>query len=236
MTRQHITLPGDAAHGDPESPAVAIVPEGARRAVVVIHEIFGPQPEIERVLDRFAAAGYAAIAPDLFFQGLLPCLRQFFPAMWTGEEVAPVRQAQRARAWVAEQIGIPENKVGLIGFCFGGGFALLAGHGWGAVSSNYGPCPAPEVLRRLSPTIACYGGRDLSTRCDQRRLEKALDELEIEHEVHVFDNVGHAFLTDGSHPIAEALTWPLLRVTYDPATAAEGWRRILAFFDRYLGA
>lgn len=233
--RQHVTLPGDAAHGDPASPAVAIVPEGARRAVVVIHEIFGPQPEIERVLDRFAAAGYAAIAPDLFFRGKLPCLRVVFEAMRSGGEVAPVRQAFRARAWVAAQAGVPENRVGLIGFCFGGGFALLAGRGWGAVSSNYGVCPAPEALRGLSPTIACFGGRDVPMRRERRKLEAFLTEDGVDHEVHVFDQAGHSFLTDGHHPIASTLTWPLLHVSYDPATAEDGWRRILAFFDRRLG-
>jgi len=232
--RQEVTLPGDAAHGDPESPAVAMVPAMPRGGVVVIHEVFGPQPEIERVVARFAAAGYGAIAPDLFFRGKLPCLRAVFEAMRSGEEIAPVRQARRARAWIAARTGVAEDRVGLIGFCFGGGFALLAGRGWGAVSANYGTCPSPDLLQGLPPTIACYGGRDLAMRREQRKLARVLASLGPEHEMHVFENAGHAFLTDGHHPIASALTWPLLHVRYDAATAEEGWQRILGFFARHL--
>jgi carboxymethylenebutenolidase len=231
-----IRLPGDPQHGDPESPATAVVPPDARRAVVVIHEIFGPQPEIDRVVLRFARAGYGAVAPDLFFRGRLACLRAVFRAMQTGEDVGPVRQALRARRWIADRTGVPESRVGLIGFCFGGGFALLAGRGWGAVSANYGSCPAPDVLRGVAPTIACYGGRDRAMRRDQRKLAQLLPALGSEHELHVFENAGHSFLTDGVHPIASALSWPLMHVRYDAETAEEGWRRILAFFDRHLGA
>ncbi len=59
-----ITIP--AGEGAPATPAVAILPRGAERGVVVIHEIFGRQPEIDRAALRLAAAGYAAVAPDLF--------------------------------------------------------------------------------------------------------------------------------------------------------------------------
>lgn len=232
--REAITLQADPQHGDPASPAVAFVPAGAKRGMVVIHEIFGPQPEIERVGVRLAAAGYAVVAPDLFHRGKLPCIRSVFRAMKTGEDIAAVRQAHRARAWLAERAGLDTSKIGIIGFCFGGGFALLAGKGWGAVSANYGACPEPAVLQRLGPTIACFGGRDLSMRSHQKRLATILPTLGIEHELHVFENAGHSFLTDGHHPILSALSSPVMHIKYDAATAEEGWTRILAFFDRAL--
>lgn len=225
----------DPGTRDPACPAYARIPGGAKKGVVVIHEIFGPQPEIERVVERLAAAGYAAIAPDLFHHGRVSCMRSVMGAMKTGEDVPAVRQARRARAWLSERAGLAPSQIGIIGFCFGGGFALLAGKGWGAVSANYGVCPEPHVLEGLGPTIACYGGRDRSMRAAQHRLEKELPRLGPQHEMHVFEGAGHSFLTDGHHPIAAALSWPLMHVKYDRDRAEDGWKRILSFFDRALG-
>ncbi len=53
MNGHEVTLPGAPARGDPTAPGYAALPPGATRAVVVIHEIFGRQPEIDRVVDRF---------------------------------------------------------------------------------------------------------------------------------------------------------------------------------------
>ena len=149
-----LTVP--ASGGAPDTPAFAIVPPGARRGVVVIHEIFGRKPEIDRVVERFAAAGYAAVAPDLFHRGKFACLRDVFRAMKTGDGVA-AQQGRNARAWLCEQTGIAPEHVGLIGFCFGGGFALTAGAGWGAVSANYGTLPIRRrcaTSGRSSPATA----------------------------------------------------------------------------------
>jgi carboxymethylenebutenolidase len=234
MPGTEVTIPGDAAHGDAPSPAYANTPAGATRGVVVIHEIFGRQPDIDRVVDRFATRGYAAVAPDLFHEGALRCIRSVFSAMRSGEEVAPVRQAQRARRWLCAQAGLRDAQVGIVGFCFGGGFALLAGAGWGAVSTNYGEVPPTERMRGIGPVIGCYGGRDLPFRNKGRVLTERLAPLGVVPEVHTFPTAGHAFLTEGDHPIATVLMGPILHPGYDPMAAPEAWRRIEAFFDRHL--
>ncbi len=236
MNGHEITLPGDPARGDPTSPGYAALPPGATRAVVVIHEIFGRQPEIDRVVDRFAARGYAAVAPDLFAHGRLACIRAVMRAAQTGDDVAAVRLAHRARAWLSEKTGIPYERIGLIGFCFGGGFALVAGAGWAAVSTNYGDVPSAERMRGIGPVIACYGGRDVPFRKAPEQLRARLATVGVTPEVHVFPSAGHAFLTDGHHPIASALTWPIMHVKYNPQAADEGWAKIEGFFDRHLGA
>jgi carboxymethylenebutenolidase len=111
----------------PETPAFAIVPDGATRGVVVIHELYGRQPEIDRVVARFAARGYAAVAPDLFrAPSTLACMRRTMRAMRTGDGPA-VNQARAVRAWRCARAAIASERVGLIGFCFGGGFALACG-------------------------------------------------------------------------------------------------------------
>jgi len=220
----------------PDTPVYAALPAGARRGVVVIHEIFGRQPEIDRVVRRFAANGYAAVEPDLFrAPSAIGCVRNTLIGLRTGGGPA-VAQAAAIRTWLCEQSGIAAENVGIIGFCIGGGFALAVGRGWGAVSTNYGEIPTnPDVLRGMGPTIGCYGGRDRMAGKRGAVLESRLRAVGVEVESHTFPDVGHAFLTDGAHPIMQALTRPLLQIDYHPETAEQGWRRIMAFFDTHLG-
>lgn len=221
-----------APDGAPD-PAYANLPAGATRAVVVIHEILGRAPEIDAVVDRFAARGYAAVAPDLFHgRGPVECVRDAITTMADG--TGPfVEQVLRARAWLTERTGIATEHIGIIGFCLGGGFALAMGRGWGAVSTNYGDVPSAEVLRGIGPVIGCYGGRDVPFGAMGKTLRKRVP-AGTEVELHAYPNVGHAFLTDGHHPVMATLTWPLFHVQYNAAVAAEAWEKIMAFFDRHL--
>jgi carboxymethylenebutenolidase len=219
-------------------PAYAALAPGAKRGAVVLHELFGPQPEIRRVVDRFADAGYAAVAPDLFHAGVrIACLSRVLRAVSRGEG-PPIAQVLAARAWLRERADLDEGSIGLIGFCVGGGLALAAGKGWGAVSTNYGPIPPARVLQGIGPVIACYGERDLLFRKKGELLCQRLAEIEGAQspEVHVFPGVGHSFLTDGHHPVAAFLGFPMRLDARDPETTEEGWRRIFAFFERHLGA
>lgn len=223
-----------AGDGAPATPAFASLAAGATKGVVIIHEIYGRRPEIDRVVLRFAAAGYAAVAPDLFHRGRFTCLIDIFRAMRTGQGV-PVTQGRNARAWLCDQAGLDPAHVGLIGFCFGGGYALLAGAGWAAVSTNYGIVPRAEVMRDLGPVIGCYGARDRMMPREPERLRRRLAQVgHDEPEVHVFD-AGHSFLTDAPQTLYTR-TLPLAALGDYPEARDEGWRRIFAFFDRHLAA
>jgi carboxymethylenebutenolidase len=217
-----------------DEPAYAACPEGATRGVVIIHEIIGYQPEITRVVERFAAQGYAAVAPDLFHKGLRPiCIARTIRAAETGQG-APVQQALRARDWLMERAGLDADSVGLIGFCLGGRFALGVGKHWAAVSSNYGGVVPTETLRGIGPTIGCFGERDRVFRRDAPRLARQLEALDVPHEVRTYPGVGHSFLTDGDHPIKYALAKPVMQIRWDPEVAAEAWGHIFDFMGRYL--
>jgi carboxymethylenebutenolidase len=232
MKGTEVRIPG----GVRLTPAYAALPAGARRGVVVIHEIMGRQPEIDRVVERFADAGYAAAAPDLLADGPRPlCISKIVLASATGAG-RPVEQTVATRRWLCAQTGLGEDKVGLIGFCLGGGFVLGIGRGWGAVSTNYGTIPPADRLRGLGPTIGCYGGRDRAFARLAPKLDRALDAARVPHEVHVFPGAGHSFLTDGEHPVAARLTRALLNVAYDAEVAEQAWQRIFAFFDKHLPA
>ena len=223
-----------------EATAYAAIPEGARRGAVVLHEIYGRQPEIDRVVERFAARGYAAVAPVLFesMASLFrpACIRAMVRAMRQGE--GPFADEVRgARAWLCERAGLGPEQVGLVGFCRGGGYALALGAGWGAVSTNYGDLPPDERLAALGPTIGCYGGRDRLFRDKGAALERKLRARGIPVETHRFEGVGHSFLTDGHHPIARVLTQPSMgMVEYRPEIAEAAWAKIFAFFDAHLAA
>jgi carboxymethylenebutenolidase len=222
----------DSEDGNRSLAAYAAIPASARRGAVIIHEVLGRQPEIDRVVDRFHRAGWAAVAPDLFSEGAV-CIWRMMRAASRGEGKI-VDQTLQARRWLCREAGLEERSIALIGFCLGGGFALGVGAGWGAVSANYGAVPPLERMRGLGPTIACYGERDRIFGGQAARLSKAAEKLGLQSEIHVFPEVGHSFLTDGEHPIAETITRPFLDVRYDPAVAEEGWRRIFDFFERHL--
>jgi carboxymethylenebutenolidase len=234
MELTEVTIPGDEVRGDPPSPAIAALPPGARRGMLVIHEIFGRQQEIDRVVQRFAEAGYATVAPDLFHAGKLSCLRAVVRAVQVAEDTAPVRQAFRARDWLCAQSGLTPRNVGLIGFCFGGMFALAAGRGFGAASTNYGEVASTEAMRGIGPVIACYGGRDRSVAGNDVKLRKRLASLGITPEVHVYPDAGHSFLTDGHHPVMRALSWPVMHLGFHEPSAIDAWPKILDFFARSL--
>lgn len=215
--------------GAPATPAFAAVPEGAKRGVVIIHEIFGRQPEIDRVVLKFAEKGYAAVAPDLFARGTMRCLIDFYGMMKNGRGV-PAAQGRNARAWLRERAGIPIEMVGLIGFCFGGGYALAAGSGWAAVSTNYGPVPDEEVLRGIGKVIGCYGSRDRGMAKMPGRLRERLARIGHEPaEIHTFD-AKHSFLTDAPVTFVRGL----FGVADVPEAREAGWKVIFEFFDRAL--
>jgi carboxymethylenebutenolidase len=91
------------------------------------------------------------------------------------------------------------------------------------------------VLRGACPLIASYGGREPGAGRTLKRIDAALDELRIEHEADLYPSAGHAFLNDTY--AGPAVLRPLLRVgriSPDPESAADAWRRIDAFLDRHL--
>lgn len=215
-------------------------PEGVAEpwpGVVVVHEVTGLNDDIRRQCDRLGAAGYLTLAPDLYTDGgALRCLRATFRALSDGRGRA-VDDIRAARAWLQAQ---PEctGRVGVIGFCLGGGFALLlANDGFDASAVNYGPLPDPaeDRLAGACPIVASYGGRDRVFGDVPERLETILTEAGVDHDVRSYPGAGHAFMNrHRSGPLG-----PLLRVAgvgYDGPAAEDAWQRILAFFDRHLGA
>lgn len=201
--------------------------------VVVLHEIFGLTDDIRAQADRFAARGYLALAPDLFAWGATPrCLVASFRAMAKGEGrlFDDVEGARRSLVDRHDCTG----GVGVIGFCFGGGLAMMvAPHGFDVSAPNYGHLP-PKPLERMRgscPTVASYGAKDWTLKGAAAKLETALTTLDVEHDVKEYPTAKHGFLFEHTGRTSWSDPW---MVAYDAAAADDAWQRIFTFFDRYL--
>src|ERR1700709_496632 len=100
------------------------VGDGPWPGVVVIHDAVGLGVDTKVNADHLAAAGYLALAPDIYSRGgLLRCVKSTFQALFAGQGQA-FTDLETAREWLVEQPSC-SGKTGVIGFCMGGGFALL---------------------------------------------------------------------------------------------------------------
>ena len=210
--------------------------KGPWPGVVVIHEALGLNADIGGHADRMAALGYLALAPDLLDGKFwVRCIRTMFRQLTAGSGPA-FDILDACRGWLAARSDCT-GKTGVIGFCMGGGFALLCAQrdGYSAAAVNYGmvPADAGDVLAGSCPVIGSYGGRDPMGASHPRRLEAALTTLGVPHEVKVYSEAGHSFMSP--KPAAMAPLMALARQQYDKAAAEDAWQRIFAFFGTHLG-
>ncbi len=211
--------------------------DGPWPGVVVLHELLGVTADIRRYADRFAARGYVALAPDLFSfcRPKAVCVLGAFRSLASrsGPAFAAIEAARAALAQRADATG----RVGVIGFCMGGGFALLAAPsgGFAAASVNYGVVPrdAPALLRGACPVVGTYGGRDRMLPRAAAKLEAALAANGVEHDVVEYAGASHSLLNDHDGRFLLLVD----RVTgigrHEPS-ATDALRRIDAFFDRHV--
>lgn len=216
--------------------AVPAVGEGPRPGVVVVHEAYGLTDDVRQQADRLAAAGYLAAAPDLFTAGgALRCLRSTFADLMRGSGPA-FDDIDAVRRWLSGREDCT-GRVGVIGFCMGGGFALLAAtRGFDVSAPNHGMLPRQldQVLRGACPIVASYGGRDRGIRDGAARLERALTAAGVDHDVKEYPEAGHSFLNRhnlGPFSVLERV----VGAAYHHPSAEDAWRRILRFFATHLG-
>ncbi|MAE94477.1 MAG: dienelactone hydrolase [Deltaproteobacteria bacterium] len=214
-------------------------PQGEAPGVLVLHEILGLNADIRRIAGRFAEAGYAALAPDLF-EGRGPkpvCIVRVAASVSRGEGPV-VDDMLAARAWLAAHPQVDGERLAVAGFCMGGGFALLLGSlgGFRVATPHYGEVkPDPESYRDICPVVAGYGGRDLVFARKGRLLKSHLEALGVPHDVKIYDEAGHSYMSQHAPWMMAVAPFTPLRARYHEAAAEDSWQRILAFFRAHLG-
>jgi len=210
--------------------------DGPWPGVVVLHEALGLDPDTRGHADRFAGRGYLALAPDLLSLGRpkVRCILAAFRALSrrSGPAFDVIEAARDAVANRDDCTG----RVGVIGFCMGGGFALLAApRGWFDASSvNYGVVPedARDLLRGACPIVGTYGAKDRFLRDAPERLERALAAHAIPHDVKTYPGASHSLLN--RHHGATLLVDRVAGIGWHEPSARDALARIDAFFDRHV--
>lgn len=227
VVAEYIIYPSPKGHGQVRGylarPANA---KGKVPAVVVVHENRGLNPYIEDVARRLAKQGYRALAPDgLSSVGGYPGNDEEGVALQKTVDPEKLMNDFFAAIEWSMQHEASTGKVGITGFCYGGGVANAAAVAYpelGAAVSFYGRQPdADEVSRIKAPVMVHLA--ELDTRINEGwpAYEQALKANEVTYQAYIYPGVNHGFHNDSTP-------------RYDEAAATLAWDRTLSWFGKYL--
>ncbi|HEV2141778.1 MAG TPA: dienelactone hydrolase family protein [Candidatus Dormibacteraeota bacterium] len=199
---------------------------GPHPGVVVIHEAYGLNDHIKDVTRRLADAGYATLAVDLFTgRNRAVCMARYMAGMLRGSvNRFGVDDLKSALTLLAKMTNVDAQRLGAVGFCMGGGFAIA----WACTDSRlkaiapfYGVNPRPiEVTRRLCPVVGSYPEQDFTARSG-RTLADALEGFQVTHDIKIYPGARHSFFND-------------TKSRFNAEAANDSWSRLLKFFGEQL--
>ncbi|MFM8305377.1 MAG: dienelactone hydrolase family protein [Actinomycetota bacterium] len=227
----------------PDGPMAVVeaMPDGdARGAVIVVQEAFGVNAHIRDVTARFAAAGYHAVAPAYFHRAGGGAVEDYtdiaaiFP-LFEGLTDDGIVADTAATLDHLRAAGFADERIGIVGFCFGGRVSFLVSLRWalGAGVGFYGggistkgvlafPALLDEVASLRTPWLGLYGDHDASIPvADVERLRTALAAAAVDTEIVRYPEAGHGFHCD-------------VRADFHEASARDAWGRTLAWIDGHL--
>ncbi len=210
---------GPEASGYLSQPAA----EGTYPGVVMIHEWWGLNDNIRAMADALASHGYAVLAVDLFNGSVATTSEEARAQVQGLDQAAATANMRQAADHLRDQAGAPS--VASLGWCFGGGQSLqlaISGEPLAATVLYYGTRLVTDEANLSAiqwPVQGIFGDQDGAIPVDQvEAFDQALGNLSIEHEVHLYEGVGHAF----ANPSGDA---------YAPVKTMDAWAKTLAFLD-----
>jgi carboxymethylenebutenolidase len=185
-------------------------PPGPHPAVVVIHEAYGLTGNIKDIARRFANAGYAALAVDLFTdRNRAVCMTRYMAGMLLGSvNRYGINDLKAALTYLAKSRDVDARRMGAIGFCMGGGFAIA----WACTDSR---------VKRLCPVVGSYPGKDFTANAGLK-LDEALERSGITRDIKIYPGAQHSFFNDTTK-------------AFDKTAAEDSWARVMKFFGEELG-
>jgi carboxymethylenebutenolidase len=218
-------------------PAYLARPAGGETlpAVLVIQEAFGLNEHIEDVARRIAAAGYVALAPDMYHRGgarRTASYADLATAIGLMNELKDddiVADLDAAVAWLRVRPGVRGDRIGITGFCMGGRISYLMAcarpEAITAAAPFYGGgIPVKRTATLQCPVLAFFGGDDAFIPAEQvARLEAAVREHHKTVETVVYPGAPHGFFCSE-------------RDSYRADAAADAWQRLMDFLRTHLGA
>jgi len=211
--------------GDETVQAVLYTPAGKRPspAIIVIHEYWGLNDWVKEQASKLADQGYEALAIDLY-RGKVATTPDMAHELMRGvPEDRAKRDLHAAFEFLQSQPNVKKNRIGAIGWCMGGGYALdvaLQEATLAADVINYGHLATdPAAINKInSPILGLFGGQDRGiTPDDVHKFETAMKQAGKKIDIRIYDDAGHAFEN------------PNNKDGYRAADAADAWKRISDF-------
>jgi carboxymethylenebutenolidase len=229
------TLPDELVKYGDASGYLALPPAAGgasakKPALVVIQEWWGVDDWIREQNKRFAGQGYVALAPDLYRGRIAKSPEEAHELMRGMPEDRAMADLKAAVDFLAARPDVDPNRIGVIGWCMGGGYALAlatAEPRLKATVINYGRLVTDTgaITKINAPILGNFGGADRGIPPeDVKKFGGQLTQYGKLGDIKVYDGVGHAFMN------------PDNKEGYDAAAARDAWDRIDRFFDRTLRA
>jgi carboxymethylenebutenolidase len=206
---------------------LAIPVNGKGPGIIVLQEWWGLMPHIKDICDRFANAGYVALAPDLYHGESTKSPDQAGKLMMALQIDQAEKDMRGAANYLLELDATTGDKVGTVGFCMGGVLSLYAATKnpqVGACVIYYGihPNVHPDLSNLQAPVIGFYAEKDAYVTPEHAKaLEEKLKSLGKSAEFHIYPGVDHAFFNNE-------------REVYDAHAAKDSWDRMLKFYETHL--
>jgi carboxymethylenebutenolidase len=224
---EYVTVPSPQGNGSIKGYLVRPASGGKLPGVLVVHENRGLNPYIEDVARRLGTANFIAFAPDgLTSAGGYPGDDEKGAQVFGQVDKAKMSEDFVAAARWLKALPDCTGKIGVVGFCFGGGIAnqlaVRLGPDLAAAVPFYGAQPpAADVAKIKAPLLLNYAGLDTRINGGWPAYEEALKANHVTYTAYIYDGVNHGFHND---------TTP----RYDEAAAKLAWSRTIDFFNKYL--